>query len=112
MSNVKDPDLFMLSYYVKRRQAYLVRRPWWAIWRQDQIAYRDNWERAVIRGMPQDEADLLITASNGFWANPLGRLCNRLMGAGGAVTMVQLETQPEHGRMTTNYVSTQGGARD
>lgn len=78
-----------------------IRHPlWWQFWKRAELFYETRAVRHAILDIPQDEADLLISATNGFWNNQHGRLLRRFMG--GQPRQVQLERLGEH----SGYIAT------
>ncbi len=90
---------YTFSYYSPTLEPTLVRRPWWNLFGKDSIKMVERSTRYTICGIPECEAQLIVSASNEYWNNPIGRLLLRVIDK--PVAMVQLEQV----HATSPYVS-------
>ena len=95
---------YTFSYYSPTKTPVLKRRPWWNLFGRDTIVTEETLGRRVIADIPQDEADLILAASENYWNTAFGRIFVRMLGK---VSMVQLESDPQ----ATSYIPTTGARR-
>ena len=81
----------VLSWLRMDTMQHIVHPRWWQFWKRARLESYRMLVRHCLTGIPQDEADLIIGASNHYWNMPMGRLLTRLMGPD--AQMVQLENE-------------------
>jgi hypothetical protein len=77
---------FTFSYYYPFTATTIRRRPWWAIWRHDEIVTQKTMARHVVANMPEDEAAFLRSLD---WSSANGRAIRKILPVGS--DMLQLE---------------------
>jgi hypothetical protein len=79
------------SYYSLEPETYLIKRPWWAFWRHDELSVADVWKRHTITNFEFDEIQYLVEAFDGTRELEMRLITKLLLNRSKAITCMSLE---------------------